>query len=103
MRDRVVEAEFGIIEDFFFGLGDADEFLVREQDRMLDLVDSLERGVITPSSARMAIRLDFSACQQELDTWRRKLSGDATKFSYPYLHPSLKVARVLAPLPEGAA
>jgi hypothetical protein len=92
-----------IVEECLYQIGEARDFLLREEDRLSDLIDAVHEGRMTPTAARFAIHLDFIAVHKDLNDYERRLSGEANDAGYPYLHNSLKIARILVPLPEQSA
>lgn len=84
------QADIETLENIGYALGEARDFLDREEVRLLDLLDALEAGKITFIAARLAVRLDFHGPRKDLNSWEKWWGWRAEGSDFPYLHSSLK-------------
>jgi hypothetical protein len=99
-RNRTDEFNVEVAEECLFMIGDARDWVDNAEVRFIDLIYALEEGKTTSDAARLTVRQDFQAVRKDLRDWESRFAGSAQKAEFPYLHPSLRIARVLAPLPE---
>ena len=97
-----------IVENCLYMIGEARDFLDREERDLLGLVDKLDEGKITPIAARLKIALDFSAAHKDLHDYELMLAESAKEADFPYLHPALReksvpLFRIVKEVPEGIA
>ena len=84
--------EFNVeaMEEIFFELGEAKDWLIRKEQAMQDLLDKLEEGKMSFVAARLAVCLDFSEGHKNLHECESRLAGAAQKTGFPYLHDDLQ-------------
>ena len=102
---RVLSGLNAAIEDFGFALGEAQDFIEREELNFCDLVDDVAFGKLSSREAKQRIHLAFDQARRDVGQWRRLRADAAEEGGFPYLHESLRVGRVVVdlPIPEGAA
>ena len=88
------------VEDRFYILGDARDFLDKTEPALLDMIDALQLGTMKAETARMLVRLRFRDALKDVDEWEKILTNNAIQLGYPYLRDSLKIGRVMVPLPS---
>jgi hypothetical protein len=100
-KGRVDEFNVEVVEDSLFMLGEAEDWLVRKEWAVLDLLDRLESGKTTFIAARLQVGLDFSEGQNNLNQFRERFAGTALKADFPYLDNNLRLPmlRLIFPLP----
>jgi hypothetical protein len=97
------DVHFRRLEEDLYAIGDARDWAKAEEDRLFGYLDRLERGALSFNQVRGYVHDDFVNVHKDIDQWEGVFSGDAIQVKFPYLHESLKVARIEALLPEGAA
>jgi hypothetical protein len=100
-KDKQVDIEEQ--ENFGYAVGEARDYLDRAELEMLDILSKVEEGRLSFVAARFAIRLHYRAPRKDLEDWRKWWGWRATERQMPYLHDSVKIARVLVRLPEETA
>lgn len=91
-----------VAEDALFMVGEAEDFLVSQERKTLDIIDKVSEGRMTPVAARLAVGLDYRQAHKDLEEWRLRLAGDARETGFPHLHPQLAF-RIVQPLPQETA
>ena len=91
------------IEDFGFALGEAQDFIDREEPNFCDLIDDVAFGKLSSSEAKARIHLAFDQARRDVGQWTRLRADAAEEGGFPYLHESLRVGRIVAVLPDGVA
>ncbi len=91
------------IEDWGYALGEAQDFIEREEPHFCDLIDDVALGKLSSREARAIVHDLFAKARMDVGEWKGLRAVAATDGGFPYLHDSLKVGRVVALLPEGAA
>jgi len=100
---KVIEEINSVVENFGYAIGEAEDFIKREEDHLCDLIEKVAFGDLSSSEAKREVHLVFSAARRDVGEWKKLRATKAVEVEYPYLHPSLKIARVLTLLPEGVA
>jgi hypothetical protein len=90
------------IEDFGYALGEAEDFIHREEPNFCDLIDAVAFGKMSSTEARHIVHQAFAQARKDVGQWRRLRADAAEEGGFPYLHDSLKVGRVIALLPDPA-
>ena len=91
------------IEDWGYALGEARDFIDREEPNLADLIDDVACGRLASSEAKMRIHEMFARARRDVGEWTALRADAAEGGGFPYPHPSLKVGRVVALLPDGVA
>ena len=108
-HDRIDGFNVEVMEEIFFELGEATDWLIRKEQAMQDLLDKLEQGKITFVAARLAVCLDYAEGHKNLHECESRLAGAAQKAGFPYLHSDLQQTlkfpafRVILPMRDGEA
>lgn len=107
MRGKVLEGLNAAFEGFGYAIGEAEDFLSREEPRFCDLIDDVAEGKITPRQAKQTVHEVMGRAADDLNKWRVMRAYDADWSGFPHLHDSLRPEnlrfRVVARLPEGVA
>jgi hypothetical protein len=91
------------IEDFGYAFGEAQDFIDREDPHLCDLIDDVAFGRLSSNEAKRVVHEVFAKARRDVGEWSTLRADVATDGGFPYLHPSLKVGRVIAMLPDGVA
>ena len=100
---KVLDGLNAAIEDFGYALGEARDFIEREEPHICDLIDDVAFGKLASSEAKFIVLEIFSRARKDWGEWNELRARVATENGFPYLHESLKVARVVSLIPDGAA
>jgi len=97
---RVLSGLNQAIEDWGYALGEARDFIDREEPNLADLIDDVAFGRVASSEAKMRVHEMFAKARRDVGEWTALRADAAEGGGFPYLHPSLKVRRVVAMLPN---
>lgn len=102
-RNLIVEETNSIVENFGYAIGEAEDFIKREEDHFCDLIEKVAFGDLSSSEAKMEVHGVFARARRDVAEWKSLRATKAAEVDYPYLHSSLRIARVMSSLPEGVA
>jgi hypothetical protein len=94
-----------VVENFGYALGDAEDFIDRNEADFCDLIDKVAFGRLSSSEAKRVVREAFMGARRDLNQWKTMRATAARKYGYSHLHESLAfmetvpVGRVVIRLP----
>lgn len=102
-RDQIVERVNSIVEDFGYAIGEAEDFINREEPHVCDLIDAVAFGKMSSREAKYEWRMVCTKARRDIGEWRGIRVADATQVGFPYLPEPRRIATIVALVPEGAA
>ena len=96
-----------VVENCLYMIGEARDFLEREEQNVVDLMGAVLEGRVSPAEATIRIREAFGNAHKDLREWEGILANLAGELDFPYLHPALQQSiplfRLIKNIPEGIA
>lgn len=94
------------VEEFGYAIGEAADFIDREEPNFCDLIDGVAFGQVSSSEAKCKVHEIFAKARKDVQEWQGLRASVARENGHPYLHESLRTTesmpflRVVAFLPD---
>lgn len=96
---RVLDGAYGMVEDMLYSIGDAEDFVNREQPNFCEYVDRVAMGEMSASEAKRRINDAFANAMRQVREARELVAANGRRMGFSHLYESPHEEPI--PLPMG--
>ena len=95
---RIVEGAYGMLEDFAYSLGDAEDWLRRNQADFSDWADAVAFDGMSAQEMKRRMNEEFANAFKQIAEARALVSSNGQRIGFSHLHESLLPEQVVVPM-----
>jgi hypothetical protein len=86
----VLEGAYGMIQDFGYSVGDAEDWVTRNQADFSDWADNVAMGLMSVQEMKRRMNEQFANASKQIGEARALMSANGRRMGFSHLHESLR-------------